>query len=306
VFDTIKGFFSPTAPVIMPPVFDERYKNKFFKNPEYQLEIARKGYVILNLFTQDEVDKLNDVFEQFRKLAGDLPDTFLASGRINIPEVRNFVTSSISKIIDPKLKELVWEDEVDVISGSFLIKPPTQNSELAPHQDQSLIDERKYFAVYGWMPLCETTIENGALHVLPGSHRLGDLFRSLTIRWKFQDYTEIMKKYMVGVPMKPGQMIFFDSALVHGSPPNYTDKWRIGVNTFLKPKAAHVLNHFKDKDTPKGKIETFQVSLDFFNNYNIMERPPVQFPRIAIEDEPDFGLTEKKFDRLCKQLVVKD
>ena len=54
--------------------------------------------------------------------------------------------------------------------GNFQIKPASKHSVLNPHQDSPIIDETTYYAVFIWIPLCDITLQNGPVWVLPKSH----------------------------------------------------------------------------------------------------------------------------------------
>lgn len=62
--------------------------------------------------------------------------------------------------------------------------------------------------------------DNGWLEVVPGTHRLGNVQRTLNVPWQFAGQEEVFRRHSVGLRMPAGSVCLFDAALVHGSPPN--------------------------------------------------------------------------------------
>jgi hypothetical protein len=165
-----------------------------------------------------------------------------------------------------------------------LQKKPSPKSRLTAHQDSSHTDETKYPAVYAWVALTDTSVENGAMHIVPGSHLWGNRFRSLNIPWLYSGLEEKMNPMLKAVPMKAGEVLFFDSATIHYSSDNLSRQIRPAINFFIKPREALFLHHYTDNKTPKGKVEVYNVDIDFFYNYDFMQRPPAPYTFLGYED----------------------
>ena len=84
-----------------------------------------------------------------------------------------------------------------------------------------------------WLAVTEATLENGCLHVLPGSHHE-------TIHEHIPDrrpnalygYVEIVDHDMtdaIAVTMDPGDLLLFDSHLMHRSTDNESKKLRAAM-----------------------------------------------------------------------------
>jgi len=98
------------------------------------------------------------------------------------------------------------------------------------HQDQSFFPHRDHSLVAAFMPLVDTTIENGALHVVPGSHKLGPIehfpdnnggYRLKSEEWPLSRGTPVMAK--------AGDVLFFNYLTVHGSSPNQSNARRTAL-----------------------------------------------------------------------------
>ena len=254
----------------------EKYFIPFFSDNGIQHEIADKGYSVQKLFHTDTVKRLKAFYAEFEKIhAKNIKDIFLASGRIADPALRSYVVNSIKQILDGELNLFFIPEAVTIYSGSLLIKPSSKNSALNPHQDSSLVDETSFFSVYAWIPLCNMNTNNGTLHVIEGSHLWDNPYRSLNIPWKYKTNTDLLKKHWKPLNVSEGDIVFFDSALIHGSTANKSDKNRIAVNSFIKPANTTLVHHYKENSATE--IEEFEVDMDFFNLCDIMQRPPKRY-----------------------------
>lgn len=88
------------------------------------------------------------------------------------------------------------------------------------HQDQPFFPHRDHSAVAAFMPMVDTTLENGALHVVPGSHRQGPIPHSEAGTGFDLDPQEWPLERGKPVLARAGDVIFFNYLLVHGSGPN--------------------------------------------------------------------------------------
>jgi hypothetical protein len=216
-----------------------RFKHPFFRDPSLQNEIAQNGYAVRSLLNEIQVAQLKkDFFQLLEMLPEPLPDTHWTSGRVEDTSVRNFARNAIEEIMPFALEKYFDPATTDFIGGIFLAKKPSAISELTAHQDSSHTDETRYPAVYTWVALTDTDVNNGAMHVLPGSHLWGNRHRSLNVPWQFAGMEAKMQPLLKPVQMKAGEVLFFDSAAIHYSSNNMSNEIRPAVNYFIKPKEA--------------------------------------------------------------------
>lgn len=254
---------------------DARFRYPFFKDPELQAEIARNGGAVRDLLTASDIAFLTEAFEQLlRSLPEGLPDTHWTSGRVDDPAIRNMARKAIDQVMPARLSAFFEPEKADYIGGIFLAKKPSPVSELYPHQDSSHTDESVYPAVYAWVPLVDTDLHTGAMHLLPGSHLWGNRFRSLNIPWAYHGMQDAMFPHLKPYPMKAGQVLFFDSACIHYSSNNRGNNNRPALNYFIKPLEALFLHHYRNEHTPDQQVEVYHVDIDFFYNCDFMQPPP--------------------------------
>jgi len=168
-------------------------------------------------------------------------------------------------------------------SVSVFLKEPGAPTFTAWHQDAAywLLDPPD--VVTAWLALTESTIENGALMVLPGSHRQpllphGPSGNSDNVLSRNQAITcAIDPARAQPLPLRPGEMSLHHMGTAHSSAPNRSRARRIGVA--IRLVAAHVRNIGPRRDSAmlvRGR--------DPYGNF---DREPEIFARSAGHDQRD-------------------
>src|SRR5262249_40791321 len=122
--------------------------------------------------------------------------------------------------------------EVRLYWNQAVIKPPRHGASFAWHQDTGYVPIEPQEYLTCWLALDDTTLENGCIRVIPGSHQ-----------WGLQPHRrDAAVGDMVGyegpdegipVPLRRGQAAVFSSLLLHCS----------GPNTSGGPRRAYVIQY---------------------------------------------------------------
>ena len=129
-------------------------------------------------------------------------------------------------------------DEPERFQEMALLKPPKIGREKPWHQDCAYFNLPLGTPVVGvWIALDEATIANGALHVIPGSHREGPLNHFRRRDWQICD-SEIAVERDVAVPLKPGGVLFWHGMTHHGSPRNRSGQRRRALQLHFRPRGT--------------------------------------------------------------------
>ena len=277
------------------------HKARVFKAKELQQQLNDNGFVILDFLNQAEVDTLHQLYV------------------IKHPQgVQGFYTSTFSKDTDyrKEVDKIIQEQmqrglenyffDYRVHCGSFIVKGNDEKSVLKMHQDMTLVDESIYTGINIWIPLVDLTKENGAIEVLPRSHRLFKTYRGASLPDIYNGIEESVHKVMQPLYLKAGQAIIFDQSIIHYSPANKSNHTRPVINTFITHKNAGIQICYWDK-IRKNEIEIFEQEPDFMVNFqnfghDIFSRPsigrsigyvPFDFPKITNQLlESEYGLKE--------------
>jgi ectoine hydroxylase-related dioxygenase (phytanoyl-CoA dioxygenase family) len=147
--------------------------------------------------------------------------------------------------------------------ANWVVKDPSLGDTTVPlHQDWSFVDERRHRTMNLWFPLTDVDEQNGCLEVVAGSHHVSTDHRAHTDQCRFDNLApQLRQGYTTFVPMKAGQALVYDSALLHCSAHNTSLQRRIAVNTLLVPQGVTTLHPYRI--SPK-QVELFGVDDEFF------------------------------------------
>jgi len=177
--------------------------------------------------------------------------------------------------VRPNLHDLLWHPGIttplrQLVGGAVRLmfdqlfcKPPRQGGSVSWHQDYSYWTYTQPLAhATCWIALDPADVSNGCLHFVPGSHKWGLLPRpdQLTNEGESSVYTTLTEEQRaaftpVPAELEPGQISFHHPLLMHGSPPNTSDRPRRGF-------AVHVMRDGTvgvDDLTPVGGVPGWLV-----------------------------------------------
>lgn len=232
------------------------------KNEAHNGALAEKGYAVFPFLKPDAIEKLASYYLEFQK---EEPSHFYSSTHSADMAFRKKTSDFIRAILSPLVADVL--KDYRLLGGAYVVKPAHGKGILQPHQDWNLVDERQSRSYNLWIPLVDVDVENGAVFVLSGSHARIQTYRGPGIPSAFKDVEQHIWQKLEPLPMKAGEALFYDHALLHGSPANSTDKVRIGIVCGVIPgNSAMQIHALQD-----GKIETFHCDESFF-----LEKDPVK------------------------------
>ena len=149
-------------------------------------------------------------------------------------------------VLEPRLarclSSLLDGPEPFAVQTMLYFKPPGARGQ-AVHQDQYYLRVEPGTCIAAWMALDPCGVENGCLEVVPGSHGWPVLCTiGADTSESFTDVTVPLPEdtALVPVHMEPGDVLFFNGSLVHGSKPNRSrHARRIFINGYAYPGANH-------------------------------------------------------------------
>ncbi|GGW70784.1 phytanoyl-CoA dioxygenase family protein [Streptomyces caelestis] len=221
---TVTGNGAAGVPILDPAAL-RRYREGFEED----------GFtVVRGLFGADETERLCEEFTTLRA-AGPVPGHFepRASGpgadplhvwpRVMHPHEINDLAREV--LLDARLRtvlEVLLGEEALAAQSMFYFKPPGARGQ-ALHQDNFYLRVEPGTCVAAWLACDMIDRENGGLEVVPGTHRM-DLF----CPQEADAGVSFAREYVppppglaaVPVGMEPGDVLFFNGSLVHGSQPN--------------------------------------------------------------------------------------
>lgn len=215
--------------------------------PQQKQQFDEQGYLIYRgLFTREEAEQYNQHYLELRKISSlnehdkitDDADPLkqyprmLMMHRSDEPSLRFLIDRRIREVLTALLSR-----EPFAVQTMMYFKPPQARGQ-ALHQDQYFLRVQPGTCVAAWLALDEIDEENGCLQVVPGSQNWPLL--CLTKADTTQSFTDITVPLPDGAPvvsmvMAPGDVLFFNGQLVHGSGPNRS------TNRFRRSLIAHYI-----------------------------------------------------------------
>lgn len=241
-----------------------------FQSAEHEKTFCRDGAVIVSLLDAEEVGALLD-FHDREQRAADMG--FHATMFSDDFDYRARVDAIVKRVIVPKLAPYLRD--YHAVVGNYVTKEPDRDDTAVPiHQDWTFVDEARLHSLNVWCPLIDTTPENGRLHLFKGSHRLLPVLRGPFFPSPYVTHARmIASRYLTELPLRAGEAVIYDHALVHASPPNRSGKPRPAANLALVPAEADMIHAYIDPEDPLGRPEIFGVDETFFLSNIIGERP---------------------------------
>lgn len=220
---------------------------------------GRDGYFVARgLFSPDEVAAYLDHFMRIHAAGGegwtektieaDSPDPLRRYPRLL--QMHRGDELSLSFLLDERLRAALVElldTEPYAVQTMMYFKPAGARGQ-ALHQDQRYLRVEPGTCMAAWLALDDCDSENGCLQVVPGTHTIDILCPITSDRSK--SFTREMVPVPPGhevsdLPMKAGDVVFFNGQLVHGSGPNESDRFRrILVGHYIVGEAEKVAKYY--------------------------------------------------------------
>lgn len=273
-------------------MIDFSQKRGIFSDPTLQAEFHENGYVIVPFISQEQIEKL---FGVYTSCYPDGVQGFFTTTFANNVEHREMVNRSIREICLEQIDQLF--QNYKILFSSFIVKAPGEESRLIMHQDMTLVDEDFFSGINIWCPMVDLNETNGAIEIVPKSHRFFKTYRGSSLPDIYDDLKGEVMSLMEPCYLKAGEAIIFDQSIIHNSPPNLSDSERPTINTFVAHTDAKIKICYWDREQHGQNIEIFEQEDDFlekFENFghNIFSRPsigkslglfPYDFPKLAVE-----------------------
>lgn len=135
------------------------------------------------------------------------------------------ILDAVESVIGPDI--LCW-------SSTFFIKEARDPGFVSWHQDSTYWGLDPADIVTAWVALSESTVENGAMRVIPGTQTLDqvahrDTFAANNLLTRGQEIAvDVDGSKAVTLALQPGEMSLHHVRLIHGSDPNPSANRRIG------------------------------------------------------------------------------
>lgn len=275
-----------------------------FNDNNLQIEFVKNGFVRVPFISPEEVSELTNLFFETLPQSGgqiNADETGVQNSRLvtydftfidKNPAYKQLVFDLITKRFEKRMHELL--DNYKPIIANY-IRKQTESGEVPLHQNWAFADERKCYTVSIWCPLVDSTIENGTLQVVPGSHKRFGEIRGPMIPWELDNIKrEIIEKYLVPLETKAGDCVILDDSIVHYSAVNKTNDLRLAIQLICIPTEFPSIHYHMDPVSNPNRVEVLEVDKDFYMQFNPWKKP-VGVKKLKTLEWKDRKLSEKEF-----------
>lgn len=181
------------------------------------------------------------------------------------------ILDAVESIIGPNI--LLW-------GSSFFIKDGRDPGFVSWHQDSTYWGLDPADIVTAWVALSESTVENGAMRVVPDTHTMDqvphrDTFAEGNLLSRGQEIAvDVDPATAHTLVLQPGEMSLHHVRLIHGSDPNPSDRRRIGFAIRYLPTHVRQI-------VGKHDYATLVRGVDEYNNFNHEKQPDADFSTAA-------------------------
>jgi ectoine hydroxylase-related dioxygenase (phytanoyl-CoA dioxygenase family) len=208
--------------------------------PQQIDQFKTQGYLVVdNVFSPAEIERLQRACDE---LAAQAHGLTASTDRFKLTVFREG-GKLVQQVGDPHEMSGVWLDLVrdprllDKVAGllgpnlqvyysQLMMKAPRQGFTAPWHQDFAFFPHSRANILACSVVIDEATLENGCIHVIPGSHKLG-LINHYDEQGVFtgivRDHNGFDPNTAVALPAKAGSLLFWHALTLHSSPPNRTE-----------------------------------------------------------------------------------
>ncbi len=266
-----------------------------FLDTNNQRELEFLGYTIIDGLHGDRLKELRKESNEFIKNV----NTQFPKG-----EIFNLINS---KFIDTKLKSHYMVDkylvsylkdslntkDIEILPISHIFKPFGLRGSVW-HHDSSVVDETIHFSLNVWMPLVNSHRLNGCLWMLPGSHINENYYREFAYNYIVGNVFKEVKKHLIPIYVKAGQIVLFHRNIIHGSSNNYLPINRVALEALIINKGAQMHVYRRDNTIIENKILDYKVDVKhYLSEDNMKNFYSGEYKYDLLYEEP-FEITQKK------------
>jgi non-haem Fe2+, alpha-ketoglutarate-dependent halogenase len=181
------------------------------------------------------------------------------------------ILDAVEDIVGPDI--LCW-------GTSFFIKEPHNPAFVSWHQDSTYWGLEPADIVTAWIAFSDSTTDNGAMRVVPGSHTMAqvphrDTFRPDNLLSRGQEVmVDVNDSDADTLTLEAGEMSLHHVRLIHGSEPNPSDQRRIGF-------AIRYLPTYVRQVAGSHDWATLVRGLDRYGNFELEQRPDADMSEAA-------------------------
>jgi hypothetical protein len=272
LLDKIRGFNTTPKSISAPPY-------QILRDSEQNEQLIRNGFIVLPVLSDEQVAIFRALYEKWHPSP---PESFYKSFFNSNETYRKEVDELIMTHFRPALDRFFVD--YHAFGGMFVVKPKGPKGHIPPHQDFSFVDERIHWSLNSWVPIVDAMAENGNIQMLPGSHFFYRTERGMNHPDLYEGLHSSLMPYLVDVPLKAGQGVFFYHGIVHCSTYNHREEARVTLGLSMVQKEAPILFHYLRPGQKRADRFLVEDTNFYFDYTPDPSQPPASLPHLGKSD----------------------
>jgi non-haem Fe2+, alpha-ketoglutarate-dependent halogenase len=234
-------------------------------------------YAPVPALTPDEAGAIRARLEDFEAGAGVLAGKLRHKSHLLFTWLNELIRhpgilDAVEDVLGPNI--LCW-------GSSFFIKEPRNPAFVSWHQDSTYWGLDPADVITAWVALSDSSSANGAMRVIPRSHKLEqvahrDTFSPDNLLSRGQEVmVDVDERQAVMMPLQAGEMSLHHVRLIHGSDPNPSDLRRVGFAIRYIPTTVRQVAGAHDHATLVRGVDTY-------GHFEPEERPAADMSEQAV------------------------
>ncbi|MFT4543879.1 MAG: hypothetical protein ACI9EQ_000329 [Bacteroidia bacterium] len=256
-------------------------KKGLFRDSALEKQLLDVGYIVAPFFLESELEEIQNFYfnihpDEKINLQGAMNGIHMTtwSGNYGYKKmVERFLENSFSKGCARLLKDH------RIFNSVFIAKEKGNSTQFTLHQDWTVVDESKDYSINIWVPLKDVDENNGAVWLIPNSHKLEQPIRGAgCLHTGYNEQIKELENHLQCVKVKAGEALIFFHTTVHGSPANLQEGRRVVACCTAVRKSAELRTFFQPhEDSP---LEVYRPEDNFVFEYeDVMNQAASMAPK---------------------------
>jgi len=271
---------------------NNRSPRPIFQTKSNEAAFFDKGYFTTQLLSDEQVASCLHIIKSL--------EASISEGKYNSLEVmedghRKQIKVELENIIGDTILKFFLDYKF--IGFNAAVKKESGDTEFLVHIDDIHVNEAEANSVNVWIPLVDVDESNGALYMVPNSHKLPQPVRGIGLPFAFADKAHLIEKHKISLNLKAGEAIIFHTKMIHGSPINESGKERPAIITGLIPAESEPIVFLKHDELSGGMVEKFHAPQEFYWNLTF-DKKPDGFRSFGLYEHGHILLSDEEFESI--------
>jgi hypothetical protein len=264
------------------------------KNEENEAFLNKYGFCYIRDFiSKSNVKQMFSLFKKIHTCIDNSKNQWNSLYDLDNTE-SNSISKAIRDIIYPSFENIFSDFEIPI--ATYMSKNPIAGSTCELHRDFSIYDENKVQFRNFWIPLIDINEKNGALYVVPGSHKIFTDIRPMFTDWQYEHFRDNMMHLKKTIYASAGDLILYTDRTLHGSHENKTSEPRPVVHGGVLPiNSPLCYYHYSEPYLKKHR-----VNIDFYLKREFLDLEKLN--NYLLEDEYIYQPKEININNAISQI----